>query len=282
MSIQIIKTSSKFKELRNQLNDDIGFVPTMGNLHLGHLSLLEKSLDRHQHNVLSIFVNPTQFGVGEDFKEYPRTLEEDINKACELLRKYPHRNLYIFTPCNEEIYPDGFKTVISLPEMAKKLEGEFRPTHLDGVATVVYLLFKIVNPKAAYFGQKDYQQLALIKQMTKDLLLDIEIVGLPIIREEDGLAMSSRNQYLNKEERSNSLKLSQTINKLVDIIKKDGIDSANKFINQQQQSDPNWNYLRLQDANTLHEIDNDSKKIVILGTYQLGNTRLLDNKVVTL
>lgn len=282
MSIQIIKTSSEFKELRNQLNDDIGFVPTMGNLHLGHLSLLEKSLERHQHNVLSIFVNPTQFGVGEDFKEYPRTLEEDINKACELLRKYPHRNLYIFTPSNEEIYPDGFKTVISLPEMAKKLEGEFRPTHLDGVATVVYLLFKIVNPKAAYFGQKDYQQLALIKQMTKDLLLDIEIVGLPIIREEDGLAMSSRNQYLNKEERSNSLKLSQTINKLVDIIKKDGIDSANKFINKQQQSDPNWNYLRLQDANTLHEIDNDSKKIVILGTYQLGNTRLLDNKVVTL
>lgn len=282
MSIQIIKTSSDYKKLRKKWSDDVGFVPTMGNLHLGHLSLLEESLKNHQHNVLSIFVNPTQFGVGEDFNEYPRTLEEDISKACELLNKYPHRNLYVFTPSNDDIYPAGFKTVISLPEMAKKLEGEFRPTHFDGVATVVYLLFKIVRPKAAYFGQKDYQQLALIQQMTKDLLLDVDVIGLPIVRENDGLAMSSRNQYLDERQRSESLKLSQTINKVEDILKNDGIDSANTYINQQQQSDPNWNYLRLQDASTLREVNNNSKEIVILGTYQLGKTRLLDNKVVTL
>lgn len=282
MQISIFNKTQEFRSARTKFNGNVGFVPTMGNLHAGHISLLEQSLIDNDLTVLSIFVNPKQFGQGEDLDKYPRTFEEDLNKTKELLAKYPNKRIYVFAPANEEIYPENFSTVINVPKLACKLEGEFRPTHFEGVCTVVYLLFQIVKPHKAYFGQKDYQQLAIISQMVKDLLLDIEIVPMPITREADGLAMSSRNQYLNEKQRVDALILSKTINKLADTIIDQGVNVAMKMAKHIQSEDKNFNYLEIKNAFTLDDINDSIKDFVILATYQQGQTRLLDNKVVKL
>ncbi|MDA9793032.1 pantoate--beta-alanine ligase [Bacteriovoracaceae bacterium] len=282
MNIIQINSTPDLKKYRNKSNKTIGLVPTMGNLHDGHISLLQESFANNEVSILSIFVNPTQFSVNEDFGDYPRTLESDIQKATELLKKYPKKTLIIFTPSAQDIYPTGFDTVISVPRLNKILEGEFRPTHFDGVSTVVYLLLKIVQPTNAYFGQKDYQQLILIKQMTNDLMLDVEIIGLPIIRERSGLPMSSRNQYLDEPEMQQALTLSKSIDEIALILQESGIETANVLIDKKMNEDKNWNYLCLKNSESLEEINNNSKKLVIIGTYQLGSTRLLDNKVIKL
>jgi pantoate--beta-alanine ligase len=177
----------------------------MGYLHEGHLSLIRESKKTCDVTIVSIFVNPTQFGPSEDFNSYPRNIEKD-NKLLE-----KEEVDYLFLPSAEEIYPKNFQTYVNVEYITKKLEGEFRPTHFRGVSTVVLILLNCVQPDYAYFGQKDAQQLAMIKQMVKDLKLDVKIVGCPIVREKDGLAMSSRNVYLSSVEREDALVLYRSL-----------------------------------------------------------------------
>jgi pantoate--beta-alanine ligase len=265
-----------------------GFVPTMGNLHQGHLSLLKQCLDENQIAILSIFVNPTQFAPNEDFANYPRTLEQDINLARTIVDSYPHdyeKHLIIYAPSDaSDIYPPGFQTSIRVSPLNSILEGEFRPTHFDGVATVVYLLFQAVKAHRAYFGQKDLQQLTVVKKMVADLSLPIEIIGMPIVRDLDGLALSSRNQYLTPEQRAIGLTLPRTLKKIETmLIQNESLEKINNLIQNTIVADKNWNYLTIRSANDLSELNQlDGGTVAILGTYQVGRTRLLDNIVLNL
>lgn len=212
--MEVIKTIQALRETIQQLkakkiNENqcvkVGFVPTMGFLHQGHLSLLEKAKKQCDIVVLSIFVNPLQFGANEDFSTYPRDEQRDLKMAEQM-------NVdVVFIPQNEEIYPQRMKTNISVSEFTDIMCGAARPGHFDGVATVVLKLFHIVQPDRAYFGMKDAQQVAVIEQMVKDLNINIDIVPCPIVRESDGLAMSSRNVYLSPDERSQAVVLSQSL-----------------------------------------------------------------------
>lgn len=206
--------------IKTQLSDiyctksSIGFVPTMGALHAGHASLVERSAAENEFTVVSIFVNPTQFGPGEDLDKYPRTLEADL----EICRKAGAT--HVFTPFSSEIYPEGretYQVLMGLRDMDKILCGAKRPGHFNGVLQVVSKLFNIVRPHRAYFGEKDFQQLAILRRMTFELFFPVEIVPCAIVRETDGLAMSSRNRYLNEEERQQALFLSQTLKKVRDM-----------------------------------------------------------------
>jgi len=204
--------------------EKIVFVPTMGFLHEGHLSLVRMGRKLGTKLVVSIFVNPIQFGPSEDFKEYPRDLERDFS----LLEKEGVD--VVFCPSQEEMYPPEFQTYVEVTELSKPLCGAYRPGHFRGVATVVLKLFNIVKPHIAIFGEKDYQQLQVIKRMVKDLNLDIEIIGHPIVREKDGLAMSSRNVYLSPEERNSALSLFKALNLAEKLIKQ----GENKVSNLQE------------------------------------------------
>lgn len=283
--MRLIRTAQELQQWRIGVSDDVGFVPTMGNLHQGHMSLLEASLRERQTSVLSIFVNPTQFGPNDDFARYPRTLEHDCQLATELLKKYPNRDLVIFAPADPtEIYPEGFSTEVSVPALDGFLEGAARPGHFTGVATVVYLLFQLVKPRTAYFGRKDYQQYRVIKRMARDLGLAIHVKGLPIIRDEQGLALSSRNQYLEASERELALHISRT---LKDAALRLGGRAANAasvraWLSSLVASDPRWNYLELRDARTLKEHLPQTGRAVFLGVLKVGSVRLLDNLEVEL
>lgn len=185
---------TKLTQSWRKQNFSIGFVPTMGYLHKGHLSLVNASLEDNGKTIVSIFVNPIQFGKGEDLESYPR----DEKKDMAICRR--NQVDVIFMPSEEEMYPNGFNTFVDVSEASKWLTGETRPGHFKGVCTVVSKLFNIVRPHKAYFGQKDAQQLAVIKTMTKDLNMDVEVIGCPTVREQNGLAMSSRNSYLDEKE----------------------------------------------------------------------------------
>ncbi|MBQ1455845.1 MAG: pantoate--beta-alanine ligase, partial [Thermoguttaceae bacterium] len=187
-------------------NKSIGFVPTMGALHYGHLSLVLASKGDNDVTVVSIFVNPTQFAPGEDYEKYPRTLPDDIEKLAEVGGAD-----IVFAPSPEAMYPKGFDANVHVGGVTAVLEGKFRPTHFDGVATVVLKLFNLTRADRAYFGQKDFQQIAVVKKMVADLNVPIEIVSCPIIREPDGIAMSSRNRYLSEKERQDALVLSRSL-----------------------------------------------------------------------
>lgn len=257
----------------------VGFVPTMGNLHQGHLSLLREALKHDPVVYFSIFVNPKQFGPSEDFTRYPRTLEDDLRLIRAVNEEFPAAKIVVYAPASpEEVYPPGYDQRMSVPGLSETLEGAIRPGHFDGVATVVYRLFEIVNPRKAYFGLKDYQQYLVIKTMVKDLQLPLKVTGMPIIRDHDGLALSSRNQYLSAEERQEALILSQTLGKVRDLIdgKRSGIPGARAFI-AETLKDPRWNYLELRDADTLSEDLTHSRSLTLLGVFQLRTTRLLDN-----
>lgn len=252
----------------------------MGNLHEGHISLLRKSVEENQISVITIFVNPKQFGPTEDFDKYPRTLDADIGKisGVALQAAGPEREIVVFAPASiEEIYPPGFNTVIKVLSVTEKLEGAIRPTHFDGVTTVVYRLFKIIGAKNAYFGQKDFQQCLVIKKMVKDLSLDINVHMMPIIRNAEGLALSSRNQYLNDQERVEALHLSHTLKKIENmILNKEDYRALVDF----ELINTKWDYLQVLNAETLESPDAHTRELVIIGVYRLGNTRLLDNIVV--
>jgi pantoate--beta-alanine ligase len=271
--------------LRQSDTKTVGFVPTMGNLHEGHISLLERGLQEFETIYFSIFVNPKQFGPAEDFNRYPRTLEQDLKKIEDCLARYSGKRVIVFAPLNpNEVFSSSMtERNISVEGLKDVLEGAVRPGHFDGVATVVYRLFEIIRPGRAYFGLKDYQQYLVIKKMVKDLSLPVEIVGMPIVREPSGLALSSRNQFLSPEEREEGLILSQSLRKLADMASGHPSElSTVKDAAQKLLQDKKWNYLEIRDAETLSTETNNSKKIVILGVYQLRTTMLLDNIEVVL
>lgn len=254
----------------------IGFVPTMGALHAGHLSLVRVCRQENDITLVSIFVNPLQFGPFEDYNQYPRDIEGDMEK----LKKEGVDVLFL--PDKDHLYPQGFSTTIEVSGLSNKLCGAFRPGHFRGVATVVTKLFNIVTPTRAYFGQKDYQQTLIIKRLVRDLDMNIDIVVCPTVREEDGLAMSSRNLYLNEKERAAATVLYRALRSGSEAIKSGIIKTEKvkevmyKIIN----SEPlvsEVQYLSVYDPEDLEEIDIINRTALVAGAIKIGNTRLIDN-----
>jgi pantoate--beta-alanine ligase len=277
---KVFYTRLEFDQYRNTISDKtIGLVPTMGNLHEGHISLLKSSLDENDISIMTIYVNPKQFGPSEDFDQYPRTLENDLNKINELISNYKtQKEVIIFAPkSNEEIYPNNFSTTISIGEIKNILCGKVRPIHFDGVTTVVYRLFAITKPTTAYFGQKDYQQCVIIQKLIHDLELPILIKIKPIVRNAQGLALSSRNQYLSLSEQEEALHLPNTLNKIVELIKS---KRDYKSLIQNELTDLRWDYLEVLDGTNLKEVNSTTKKIVVVAALKINKTRLLDNILV--
>lgn len=277
--VKVIHSTRELKELRAADRRQVGYVPTMGNLHAGHISLLEAALKANEVVYFSIFVNPKQFGPSEDFHKYPRTLGHDLDQIHACVEAFPDKDVVVFAPANpDEVFPQGDDQSLSVENFSAISEGKSRPGHFEGVATVVFRLFQLIQPHRAYFGLKDYQQYLVIRQMVKDLALPIEIVGMPIVRDNTGLALSSRNQYLTDEQRNEALELSKALKKIGSLIdgKKANLPMARREIDAAL-LDPHWNYLEMRDADTLSENFNDSHRITIVGVYQLGSTRLLDN-----
>jgi len=256
----------------------IVFVPTMGFLHEGHASLLREGRKRGDILILSIFVNPIQFGPNEDLERYPRNLEGDCTIARECGTDI------VFTPCAADMYPSGFQTSIRVKDLALPLCGASRPGHFDGVATVVAKLFNIVQPDAALFGNKDFQQLSIIRRMTIDLSLPVEIIGMPIVREPDGLAMSSRNAYLSAEHRQSALCLSRAI-RLVQERYAAGERSSETLLAAARKlilAEPEAviDYLELRDATTLEQVATISAATLMALAVRIGTTRLIDNTLL--
>ena len=259
----------------------IGFVPTMGNLHAGHVSLVEIAAQRADFVVASIFVNPLQFGAGEDLDTYPRTLAADQEKllaaGCHLL----------FHPDVAEIYPHGMgdQTRVSVPGVSEGLCGASRPGHFEGVATVVTKLFNMVQPDLAVFGEKDYQQLAVIRALVQDLNMPIQIIGAPTQRAEDGLALSSRNGYLSDEQRAAAPALYRGLQAIAEELRRGARDYPRLIDNTQAQQRAAGfvpDYLEIRNALNLRPAQLDDQHLVILTAAQLGSTRLIDNLVVEL
>lgn len=254
----------------------IAFVPTMGNLHDGHLSLLDKAVELADRTVVSIFVNPIQFGHGEDYERYPSTLEEDSDK----LRA---RGLdLLFAPDLAELYPGGMDedTRVTVPHLSSVLCGRFRPGHFSGVATVVTKLFINVRPDVALFGEKDYQQLLVIRRMVRDLCLPVEVIGVPIVREEDGLAMSSRNAYLNPEERRKAGIIYLTLKSAADELrtgKHSMEDIETRGIQALSEAGLEPEYFSIRRTEDLGEPNKGDRKLTILTAAWLGPARLIDN-----
>lgn len=264
--------------LRNQ-SKKIVFVPTMGDLHEGHLSLMRKGREQGDCLVVSIFVNPTQFAPGEDLDTYPRDLDTDLK-----LSKKEGVDI-VFTPSENDLYPEGFQTYIQLEKLPKHLCGISRPTFFRGVATVVTKLFNIVRPHVAVFGQKDFQQLTVIRRLVRDLNLAIEIVGGPIVREPDGLAMSSRNKYLTSEQRVTALSLYQSLLKAQALLKS-GTRDASKIIGNVSElflSQPETaiDYIAVCDPETLDDMDVIDRPALMALAVKVGTTRLIDNMILS-
>lgn len=282
--IKLITSTQELIKYRAQEKSSVGFVPTMGNLHKGHISLLEEALKDADCVYFSIFVNPKQFGPSEDFQKYPRTLEHDMKLLEQCIEGKKGKTIVVYAPSPvTEVFPEGDTRVISVSGLNKILEGKYRPDHFDGVATVVYRLFELVKPDKGFFGLKDYQQYLVIKQMADDLKLPVKIIGMPIIREPSGLAMSSRNQYLFADQKEEALILLRSLKKVESIIanKRSNLDEAQKEIDSITK-DKKWNYLEMRDAATLSEDISNSTELSIVAVYQIGNTRLLDNIQVTI
>ena len=282
-----MKTFNTTKALRNALRGHrsqgktVAFVPTMGNLHEGHIQLVRKARQLADIVVVSIFVNPLQFGANEDLDAYPRTLAADKEK---LFAEGTH---YLFYPNVDEIYPAGMdhQTLVVVPDLSDTLCGESRPGHFAGVSTVVNKLFQIVQPDTAIFGKKDFQQLAIIEKMVQDLCMPIEIVGVETARDVDGLALSSRNGYLTEEQRSIAPALHQTLLECRDAIAC-GFDSYEALeaycTDALKEAGFDPDYFSVRDANTLQEVTTDTEEIVILAAAKLGKPRLIDNVTLTL
>lgn len=271
------RMASLTRKLRRE-NKTIGFVPTMGALHEGHLSLVAEARQMCDIVIVSIFVNPTQFGRGEDFEKYPRDLTAD----AALLTEYQVD--YIFAPDREEIYPEGFSTYVYVEGLTETLEGASRPGHFRGVATVVTILFNTIRPDFAFFGQKDAQQVAVIKRLTRDLGFDTEIVVEPIIREESGLAMSSRNAYLSEVERQKASIIYQGL-KTAKIAYREGERNTahlEQIVREKIQTEPlaDIDYIAFVDNETLEPVEKIEDKPVLLAVaVRFGKIRLIDNTV---
>ena len=254
--------------------DRIALVPTMGNLHDGHLKLVEIAQSSASRVVTSIFVNPAQFGEGEDYDQYSRPLEEDSRKLCD------KRVDLLFAPAVAEVYPEGYRTYVDVHGLSNILCGEFRPTHFRGVSTVVCKLFNMVQPDIAIFGEKDFQQLVVIRTMAANLNIPVEIVGAPIVRENDGLAMSSRNMYLSAEERKQAATLYRSLRDAEMFIKKEIHDFRQiefQQCNRLKASGFTPDYFSIRRKNDLGVAEKGDRELVVLAAAWLGKARLIDN-----
>jgi pantoate--beta-alanine ligase len=273
--MQVAKTIAEIRALRRKLGGTVGFVPTMGYLHEGHLALVKQARVENPTVVVSIYVNPTQFGPREDFGTYPR----DLNRDLELLRK--RRVDIVFVPSDEEMYSPVFSSWVDVEKVTERLEGGARPGHFRGVATVVAKLFNIVQPSRAYFGQKDAQQVVVIKRMVTDLNMGIKVVVVPTVRESDGLAMSSRNIYLSPKERQAATILFKALT-LAQQLEKGGEKDAEKIRRRMKaliQKEPlaQIDYVSIADAETLEELSLLDRAAVASLAVRIGKTRLIDN-----
>lgn len=253
----------------------VGLVPTMGALHAGHASLVKRSVNENEVTVVSVFVNPTQFNDKNDLVKYPRTLDAD----CKLLEACGAT--YAFAPSVEEMYPEPDTRQFSYAPLDTVMEGAFRPGHFNGVCQIVSKLFEAVKPHRAYFGEKDFQQLAIIREMVRQMQFDLEIVGCPIVREEDGLALSSRNARLSAEERENALKISQTLFKSRTFAATHTVGETLKFVEDAIAAVPGLRleYFEIVDGNTLQKVDNWNQTSYVVGciTVFCGDVILIDN-----
>ena len=280
--MQVVKSVAEMQNVCRDLRmagSVLGFVPTMGALHEGHLSLVRRARWECDTVVASIFVNPLQFAAGEDFAKYPRTFEED----CRLLEL--ERVDVLFAPDAAEMYPNGSLTTVTVSEVGDRLDGASRPGHFTGVATVVAKLFHVVGPTRAYFGQKDAAQLAVLRQMIRDLNFDVELVGCAIVRDSDGLALSSRNKYLSPMEREQALVLHRTLLALEQMIAagerqsvtlvRRGMETLNTGVGVRV------DYLAVVDANTLLPVTSVERGTLVAVAAYVGSTRLIDNFIAT-
>ena len=276
--MEILRTNVEMSRWRDECyhkGQTVGFVPTMGYLHRGHLALVEEALRRADQVVVSIFVNPTQFSPGEDLDQYPRDFERDLDLCREL---GVHA---IFAPEVEEMYPDGFQTRVLVDRLTQNLCGLYRPDFFSGVTLIVTKLFCAIRPHLAVMGEKDFQQLAVVKRLSKDLNLGVEIIPHPIVRESDGLAMSSRNTYLSKEERQSALSLCRSLLAAREMVKEDErrvkvlIDKTKALI----EAEPHCKiqYVQVVDEDTLIDIAEITPKAVMAMAVFVGKARLIDN-----
>jgi len=273
--MKVITTIAEMRKVRSQHAGSVGFVPTMGYLHEGHLELVRRARVENLTVVVSIFVNPTQFGPKEDFASYPRDPERDL----ALLEK--EGVSFVFMPGVEEMYPEGFNSWVEVKGITERLEGALRPGHFRGVATVCAKLFNIVQPDKAYFGQKDAQQLAVIRKMVSDLNMNLEVVGVPTVREPDGLAMSSRNIRLNPQERKAALVLWKSLCLAQELWQK-GEKSAERLRQEMTsliEGEPlaRIDYVSVADAETLEELNKVDRPALVSMAVWMGKTRLIDN-----
>jgi len=283
LKMKLVKRAADLRALvsnAKRKNLKVGFVPTMGYLHGGHLSLVKRAKEENDFVVVSIFVNPTQFAPGEDYERYPRDLERDL----KLLKKEGVDA--VFAPPASELYPEGFSTFVEETRLSKRWEGEHRPGHFRGVCTVVLKLFNLVSPDRAYFGEKDYQQLRVVQKMVEDLNLSVEVVGCPTVREEDGLAMSSRNSYLSPEERKQATALYRSF-LLVEKLLKEGETDAQKLTQRAVEFLKTFplikkiDYYAVVDPQTLEPLKKVEKEARILAAIRMPSARLIDNWALT-
>jgi len=276
--MQVIESLSEMRAQRAKINKEVGFVPTMGYLHDGHLALIRRATAENPVVIVSIFVNPTQFGPSEDFQRYPRDLPRDLRMLQ--LEKVD----YVFVPSEEEMYPKGFQTSVEVRELSQRLEGSSRPGHFAGVATVVLKFLNIIQPHRAYFGQKDAQQLAVIQRMVKDLNLNVEIVAVPTVRETDGLAFSSRNVYLTDNQRDAALSIVKGL-EVAKALKARGIVDAHEIRRRVAEFimlNPmvTLDYVAVCDPETFSELEHISDGAIVLVAAKIGGVRLIDNIII--
>jgi len=279
--MEIIKKIELMQELSDKWRRDghiISCVPTMGFLHQGHIELLRIGRDKGDRLIMTIFVNPTQFGPHEDYEKYPRDTEGDLNKARSAGVDA------VFMPTVEEMYPDGFQSTVTVNTITQYLCGKSRPVHFAGVTIVVAKLFNITKPHLAIFGEKDYQQLAVIKQMVRDLNMDIDIIGLPTVRERDGLAMSSRNKYLSPEERVSALSLKKGLDLAKAMVKNGEKDSATikNAVKELILTHPftEIDYVTICDPAKLTDMENVNGPSLLALAVKVGKARLIDNSII--
>ena len=273
--MKVIETIDDMRRLRHQLAEPVGFVPTMGYFHEGHLTLVRRARAENPSVVVSIFVNPTQFGPEDDFNKYPRDPQRDL----ALLQK--EKSDIVFMPSAAEMYPPQFNSWVEVGKVTERLEGASRPGHFRGVTTVVAKLFNIVQPTRAYFGQKDAQQTIVIKKMVADLNMNLEIVTVPTVREPDGLAMSSRNTYLNPKQRQAATALYQALT-LAQKLWLQGETDAQRLRQEmialiQKQPLADIDYVSIADPETLDESDTVNSPALVSLAVKIGSTRLIDN-----
>jgi len=279
--MKIANTTAEIRRIISEARADgklIGFVPTMGAFHAGHLALMRRARHESDFVVASIFVNPTQFGPSEDLAKYPRDLESDVRKAeAEGVDA-------VFAPSVDEIYPEGFGACVEVERLSEVLEGASRPGHFRGVATVVAKLFNIVSPDRAYFGMKDYQQLKVIQKMVRDLGSNIDVVAVPTVRESDGLAMSSRNAYLNAQERAAAAILYRALKLAEDRVRSGERDAAavETAARDLIESEPlaRIDYVAVVDPETLESVERITGPVVVALAVRIGETRLIDNMLI--